>query len=680
MNLRRALAPSALVLASVLLLAADAPGIDIAGMDTGVKPGDDFFAYANGGWLKTAEIPADRASWGGNAILAERVDKDVAALIQGAAASHPKPGSEAAKIADYYAAYMDEAGIEAKGTAPLKPGLEKIAAIKDHKDLSAYLGSTLRADVDVMNNTKIATDNLFGLWVAADFDRPTTYSPFLLQGGLSLPNREFYLQDTPRMAAIRDAFKAHIAKVLTLAGVSDADAKAARIFDLEMKIAHVHASLTDSEDPAKGNNHWTRADLDTRAKGIDWSAFLGMAGLSAQKGFVIWQPTAFTGEAALAGSVPLDTWKDYLAFHYIDRNAGVLPKAFVDERFAFYGKTLSGTPQLTARWKRGVGAVNGALGEAVGKLYAAKYFPASSKAAVSAMVKNLLVAFDKRIDTLDWMAPATKKEAKAKLKSLKVGVGYPDHWRSYAGLSIVRGDAFGNAQRAALFDSRTKIARLGQPVDRGEWVMNPQLVNAVNLPILNALNFPAAELQPPHFDPRAPAAVNYGSVGAIIGHEISHSFDNNGAEFDATGRMRDWWTKADFAHFTASGKALAAQFDTYKPFPDLAVKGEQTLGENIADVAGLNAAYDGYHASLKGRPAPVVDGLSGDQQFFIAFGQTWRQKTREAALRQQILTDGHAPAQYRAQTVRNLDAWYPAFNVKPGETLYLAPKDRVKVW
>lgn len=663
-----------------MLLAADVPGLDVAGMDRTVKPGDDFFAYSNGAWLKANEIPADRSSWGGNAILAERVDKEVAELIQGAAKANARPGSESAKIADYYSSYMDEAGIEAKGAAPLKPGLSRIAAIKDHKALSAYLGSTLRADVDVMNNTRIATDNLFGLWVAADFDKPTQYSPFLLQGGLSLPSREFYLQDNPRMAAIRDGFKAHIARVLTLAGIPDADAKAARIFDLENKIAHVHASLTDSEDPAKGNNHWTRAELDAKAKGMDWAAYLGAAGLSGQKRFVIWQPAAFTGEAALVASVPLDTWKDYLAFHYIDRSSGVLSKAFVDESFAFYGKTLSGTPQLTARWKRGVAATNNGLGEAVGKLYAAKYFPASSKAAVNAMVKNILAAFDKRIDGLDWMAPATKKEAKAKLVALKVGVGYPDHWKSYAALSVVKGDAFGNAQRAALFDSRAKVAMLGKTVDRGEWVMNPQLVNAVNLPILNALNFPAAELQPPHFDPKAPAALNYGSIGAIIGHEISHSFDNNGAEFDSKGRMRDWWTKADFAHFTASGKALAAQFDTYCPFKDACVKGEQTLGENIADVAGLSAALDGYHASLGGKAAPVVDGFSGDQQFFISFGQTWRSKAREAALRRQVLTDGHAPAQYRALTVRNNDAWYSAFDVKPGETLYLAPKDRVKVW
>lgn len=678
--LRRTIGLSAIALTASLVAVAIAQGVDLKGMDRTVRPGDDFFAYANGGWSKATEIPADRSSWGGNAILAERVDKDVAALIEGAAKGGAKPGSEAAKIADYYTAYMDEAGIEAKGVAPLKPVLAAIDAISDRKSLSAYLGEQLRADVDVMNNTRIPTDNVFGLWVAADFDKPTTYSPFLLQGGLSLPNREFYLSDTPRMTTMRDAFKAHIATVFSLAGMTDARAKAERVFDLENKIAHVHVSLVDSQDPDKGNNHWSRADLDAKAPGVDWAAFLDKAGLAKQSNFVIWQPAGFVGESALVAAAPIETWKDYLAFHYIDRNSGVLPKAFVDERFNFYGKTLSGTPAIAARWKRGVAATNGALGEAVGKLYAAKYFPASSKAAVSAMVKNINAAFDKRIDALDWMAPATKAEAKAKLKALKVGVGYPEKWTSYAALVVKKDDAFGNAQRASLFDSKRKLARLGTPVDRDEWVMNPQLVNAVNLPILNALNFPAAELQAPHFDPKATAAMNYGSIGAIIGHEISHSFDNDGAQFDSTGAKRNWWTPADFDHFKASGEALAKQFDGYHPFPDASVKGEQTLGENIADVAGLSAAYDAYRASLGGKPAPVVDGLTGDQQFFLSFGQTWRNKTREAALRQQLLTDGHAPAQYRALTVRNIDAWYSAFDVKPGEALHLAPKERVKVW
>ena len=680
--------PRLIAVGAALSLAFAAPAfsaeisLDLAGRDTGVRPGEDFFAYANGTWVKTTDIPADRASWGTGQIIAERVDKEVADLIQGVAASTPRPGTEAAKIAAYYAAYMDTAKIEAIGTAPLKPQLARIAAIDDRRGLSAYLGSQLRADVDVMNATNLRTDNLFGLWVAADFDRPTVYAPFILQGGLSLPNREYYLSDTPRMTAIRDAFKTHIARILTLAGDSKAEAErgAEHVFDLENRIAHVHASVTDSQDPAKGDNHWSRGDVDAKAPGIDWTAFLRAAGLSEQRSFVVWQPVALTGEAALVATIPLATWKDYLTFHYIDHNSRVLPKAFVDEDFDFYAKNLSGVPAQKDRWKRAVASTNTALGEAVGKLYVARYFPPESKAAVEDMVRNLLAAFDRRIDQLDWMTPSTKATAHAKLKTLKVGVGYPDKWRSYDALEIAADDAFGNVQRAALFDSHAKVARLGQPVDRGEWVMNPQLVNAVNLPILNALNFPAAILQPPFFDARAPAAVNYGGTGATIGHEISHSFDNNGAQFDADGRMRNWWTPEDFAHFTTSGAALARQFDNYRPFPDISVNGAQTLAENIADVAGLSAAYDAYRASLRGRPAPVLDGLSGDQQFFLAFAQSWRDKTREAALRQQMLTDGHAPARYRAGTVRNLDAWYFAYEVKLGEALYLAPKDRVKIW
>jgi putative endopeptidase len=369
--------------------AAPLTGVDKAGMDMAVKPGEDFFVYANGAWDKANEIPSDRSTWGTNQILGETVDKDVRAIIEGAAASSPAPGSQEAKIGDYYAAFMDEAGIEAKGAAPLKPKLDEIAAIKDKKSLSAYLGSTLRADVDVMNNTRYATDNVYGLWVAADFDEPTKYSPFLLQGGLSLPSRDYYIVNNDRMKGIREAFKAHIATVFDLAGVADSKKKAERVFDLETKIAKAHVSIVETGEPKNGQNHWPRADFDRRAPGMDWAAFLDAAGLSAPQTFVVWQPAAFIAESKLVASAPIDTWKDYLAFHYIDRNSGLLSKAFVDERFNMYGKTLSGTPALTDRWKRGVAVVNGALGEAVGKVYAEKHFPASSKAAVQEMVKNI---------------------------------------------------------------------------------------------------------------------------------------------------------------------------------------------------------------------------------------------------------------------------------------------------
>ncbi len=373
-------------------------------------------------------------------------------------------------------------------------------------------------------------------------------------------------------------------------------------------------------------------------------------------------------------------WKDYLAFHALEHAAPVLPKAFVDERFAFHSHELSGVPSQQERWKRAVAAVNDAMGEAVGKLYAARYFSAADKAEAQAMVANLIAAFARRIDALEWMSPATKVQAKAKLAVLRVGVGYPDRWRDYSALVVKPGDALGDLDRAELFELRRNLNKLGGPVDRGEWVMTPQTVNAVNLPAMNALNFPAAELQPPEFDRSAPAAANYGAIGAVIGHEISHSFDDTGALFDADGRLRNWWTAEDFAHFQASGDALVRQFDAYRPFPDLAVRGRQALGENIADVAGIAAAYDAYKLSLAGKPAPVVAGYAGDQQFFIAFAQEWRWKAREAQYRRQIATDGHAPAPYRADTVRNLDAWYAAFDPKPGQALYLAPADRVRMW
>jgi putative endopeptidase len=684
-------ASSVLAVISALLVAAYTPGIDLSGMDESVRPGDDFFAFANGSWLKSVSIPADRPNWGTGAELSELTDKRVAELIRkaGAPADPANPGVsggsaglEAHKVADFYAAYMDEGGIEQKGLAPLKPILQRIAAIKTRDALAAYLGSTLRADVDVLNIGQLSTDNLLGLWVAADLKEPTRYSVFLLQGGLSLPDKEYYLGSAPQMKAARGTFETHIAQVFGLAGTAPgaARAKAERVFAIEEKIARTHASVTDSEDPIKGNNPWSRSDFHSKAPGMDWNAYFGAAGLGTQQAFVVWQPQAITGEAALVGSESLKAWRDYLSFHLIDRNSPLLPKAFVNEHFGFYDKTLAGTPELPARWKRAVAATNSALGKAVGKLYVAKYFPPADKAAVQVLVKNLFAAFSKRIDSLEWMTPETRKEAHAKLAALKVGVGYPDHWRDYSNLQIDKGDAFGNDWRASVFDTHEKLAKLDKPVDRDEWVMNPQEGNAVNLPVLNALNFPAATLQPPTFNAKSPDAVNYGAIGTIIGHEMSHSFDNYGAQFDSHGRMRDWWSPADYAHFKASTAALAKEFDTYHPFPDLAVNGEQTLAENIADVAGIAAAYDAYRMASGGQEGTQKEGFTGDQQFFIAFAQDFRTKFREPALRERILTDSHAPNQYRAITVRNLDPWYAAFNVNPGQTLYLSPEKRVRIW
>jgi predicted metalloendopeptidase len=659
--------------------AAGASGVDRAGMDPSVQPGDDFFGYANGGWIKTHEIPADRATYGTGSIVQELTSKRTAELIAEAARDAPA-GSDARKVGDYYGSYLDEAAIAARGAAPLAPELERIAAIADRRALATALGATLRADVDVLNNTNLDTPNLFGLWIAGDLSDPTHHAAFLLQGGLGLPDRDYYLDASPRMAEIRERYQAHVAAMLGLAGLSDDAARAARVVALEHAIAAAHAPRIDTEDVKKGNNHWTRAELADRAPGLDWAAFLAAAGLDRQPRFVIWQPAALVGLAALVGSQPLDAWKDWLAFHAIEHRADVLPRPFDDERFAFHGKVLTGTPQQRERWKRAVDATSAALGDAVGKLYVTRYFPASEKARAEQMVKNEVAAFARRIDNLAWMTPATKAKAKAKLAVLRVGVGYPDTWRDYSKLEVVRGDAYGNAERAERFDYRRNLDKLGRPVDRAEWLMDPQVVNAVNLPAMNALLFPAAILQPPFFDPSRPIVMDYGAAGAVIGHEISHSFDDQGALFDATGRLENWWTPEDFAHFKASSAALARQYDSYRPFPDLAVNGALTNSENIADVAGLAAAYDAYRIAFGGKEAPPVAGLTGDQQFFLSFAQTWRRKAREPALRRQILTDGHAPSEYRGITVRNLDAWYTAFHVEPGQGLYLAPDQRVRVW
>jgi putative endopeptidase len=655
-------------------------GIAVANMDRSVTPGDDFYLYVNGDWIKRTEIPPDRARIGVFTKLDEVSSKRTAALIEEAAKSNAAAGSGVRKIADLYNSYTDEAGIEAKGLAPLQPILDPIAAIQDKKELAFALGKTLRADVDALNNTNFHTANLFGLWVAPGFNDSEHYAAYLLQGGLELPDREYYLAASEHMKQVREGYQAHIAAMLRLAGVSDSETRAKRVMELERAIAEKHLSLAENEDIHKANNTWRQSDFAAKAPGLDWAEYFRGAGLTKQASFIVWQPSAFTGESALVASISLQAWKDWLAYHEIEAAAGFLPQELADERFAFFGKALTGAQQQRPRWQRGVIVVNGFLGDEVGKIYAQRYFPPESKTRAEAMVANLIAAFHKRIDTLDWMDPKTKAEAKAKLSTLYVGIGYPETWRDYSEYQVKADDIFGNVWRGRLFDYQKDLARLGKPVNRKEWSMTPQTVNAVNLPLQNALNFPAAILQPPFFDPQAPDAVNYGAIGTVIGHEISHTFDTEGSAFDSQGRVRNWWTDADLKHFEEATARLAAQYDRYKPFADLAVNGQQTLAENIADVAGISAAYDGYHVALGGKAASEQDGFSGDQQFFIAFGQNWGSKSRDAALRQQVLTDPHAPAQYRAETVRNIDAWYPAFSVTAGEKLYLAPPDRVRIW
>jgi len=664
---------------AVITSAANAAGRDLPVVDTSVRPGDDFYQYVNGAWMKATEIPPDRSSMSDGAVLSDQADQRTRDIIQ-QTAQDKNATADARKIADFYNAFMDEAAIEKAGLAPLDKQLREIAAIPDRKSLSRLLGRQLRADVDALNATEFYTSNLLGLWVAQDLDDPSRYTAFLMQGGLGMPDRDYYLDDSPSTAAIRAQYTPHLARVLKLARIPDADAKAARIFDLEKRMATVHGTRADSNDVMKANNHWSRKDFDTRAPGLDWQEYFAAAGLGAQTDFIVWQPEAVSGLSALVASQPLEIWKDYLTLRLVERASPYLPKAFVDERFEFYSKTLSGTPKPRDRWRRGIGVTNVALGDAVGKLYAQRYFTPAEKARAEAMVQNLIAAFSRRIDRLDWMRPETRLKAKAKLAVLKVGVGYPDHWIDYSSLEIRPGDALGNAQRAELFETRRNLAKLGRPVDRTEWVMTPQTVNAVNLPVMNAMIFPAAILQPPYFDPKRLEVMDYGAMGATIGHEISHSFDDQGAQFDSTGKLNNWWKPEDFAHFKQASQKLALQYDQYRPLPGLALNGQQVLSENIADLAGLAVAYDAWRLSLDGKEAPVVDGFSGDQQFFMSYAQSWRAKYRERALRQQVITDGHAPDEFRADTVRNLDAWSTAFDVKPGDKLYLSPEERVRIW
>lgn len=657
-----------------------AHGIAVANMNQSIAPGDDFYTYANGAWLARTKIPPDRAEVGVWTVLSDLADKRVAGIIEEAAKSKAAEGSGERKIADLYNSFMNEAAIESLGLKPLQPQLDAISKISSKRELADALGETLRADVDALNNTNFHTPNLFGLWVAPGFNDSDHYTAYLMQGGLGLPDREYYLSDSAQMQAIRKNYQAHIAAMLKIAGFSDPDTRAARVFELEHSIAEKHISLAENQDIHKANNTWKRSEFTEKAPGLDWAEYFRGAGLEKQEQLMVWQPTAFSGEAALVNSVPLETWKDWLSYHRIESYSSVLPKALADESFNFFGKTLSGAQQQRPRWVRGVRLVNFLLGDEVGKIYAQKYFPPEAKAQAQQMVANIIAAFRKRIDALSWMAPATKAEAKEKLNTLYVGIGYPETWIDYSAYEVKPDDVFGNLWRARLFEYQRQVNRLGSAVNRQEWCMTPQTVNAVNLPLQNALNFPAAILQPPFFDPKAPAATNYGAIGSVIGHEISHTFDSEGALFDSKGRVRNWWTPEDMTHFEAATASLAAQYDTYQPFPGLHVNGKQTLGEDIADVAGIAAAFDGYRASLGGKAALVQSGFTGDQQFFIAFAQNWGEKVREAALRTQVMTDEHAPGQYRADTVRNIDAWYSAFKVKPGEKLFLTPEQRVRIW
>jgi putative endopeptidase len=645
-------------------------GVDTAGMDKAVKPGDDFYRFVNGAWDKATPIPADRSSWGGFAVLRDLSDTRTKAIIEEVSKLQNAPGSAGQKVGDFYASFMDESAIEAKGISPIQPMLASVNAIKGPADLARAFGAANRMAISVP----------IGMGVELDLKDNTVYSGYLGQGGLGLPDRDYYLEDKASFVEIRAKYVKHIANMLKLAGIADADAKAQRIYDLEKKIAMTHWSQAESRQIDKLYNPVAANELGAKMPGFDWGLFLKTVGIGDLKTVIATQPSALQGAAKLISSEPIETWKDYLTFKIIKDAAPFMSKAFVDEDFAFDGPILSGTPQNKERWKRGVDVINATLGEAVGEIYVARYFPPDAKAKADELVKNITKAMDARLQKLEWMSPETKVKARAKLAAFTPKIGYPDKWRDYSALKIEKGDAFGNAIRATEFEYNRQLAKIGKPVDRSEWFMTPQTVNAYANPLMNEIVFPAAILQPPFFDPNADPAVNYGGIGSVIGHEISHHFDDQGRKFDPQGKLSDWWTSEDVKRFEAYTAKVVKQYGAYEPLPGSKVNGELTLGENMADLAGVNIAYDAYKLSLSGTPAKVIDGYTGDQRFFLGFGQVWRTKYRDAALQQRLTTDPHTPGNYRAYVVRNLDAWYHAFPSKPGEKFYLPPAERIRIW
>jgi putative endopeptidase len=649
-------------------------GFDSSGMDLSVRPGNDFNAYANGVWMKRTNIPGDQSTWGVWDILGEQARGHVRDVLTDAAKARAPAGTNVRKVGDFYTTFMDDASIERLGAAPLKQQLASITKIETYAQLAAAMGRSIR----------VGDSMPLVVFVYADFKRPDVSMVYVDQGGLGLPDRDYYLNDGAPMDAARAAYLAYAAKLLQLSGVAssagDAATRAKAVFNLEHRLAEIQWSQVRLRDLPARYVPWTRADYLGKAPGFAWDAYFKAAGLANQPTLIASVDTAIAATAAIVPTVSLPVWKDYLAIRAIDRHAPFLSKAFVDAHFALHATALAGTPEQEVRWKRGSRFAERAMGEAVGEIYVRQHFGPEAKAAATQLVRNLLAAAAQRIEELDWMSAETKSKAREKLAAFQIKIGYPDKWRDYSKLVVVAGDAYGNALAADRFEYERNLAKLGQPVDRSEWDMTPMAINAYYDPTKNEIVFPAAVLQAPFFDPLADLAVNYGGIGAIIGHEISHGFDDQGRLFDAHGALSDWWTAADAEKYKQRTMALVSQYSAYEALPGLKLNGELTLGENIGDNAGIVIAHDAYHKALGGEAAPIIDGESGEQRFFLGFAQNWRTVWRDQMLRQMVTTDPHSPDAIRVRTVRNFDPWYAAYDVKPGDALYLAPSERIRIW
>ena len=645
-------------------------GFDVAGEDKAVRPGDDFFGYADGDAVAKIVIPQDRSSYGAFQKLGELSEARVHAILEQAArGASNTPTTSPEKIGAFYRAFMDQARAEQLGAAPLKADLDAVRAAPDRAALAALMGR--------------ANDGFYAsiVDVSVDTDEkdPDRYAVHLSQSGLGLPDRDYYLQ--PSFAAKKALYQAYVQQLLGLIGWQDPTGSAAKIVAFETQIAGASWARQDERDPEKIYNPMTIAEVEAAAPGFAWGSYLQAADLSQAPRVIEQENTAIARIAAIYQQTPMDVLKAWQAFHVADSAAPMLSDPFVQASFQFHSKGLSGQPEIQVRWKRAVHVVDAGMGEAVGRIYVAQYFPPESKAKMQQLVADLKTAFRHRIENLTWMGPQTKAEALKKLAGYTVKIGYPDQFRDYSTLTIRGDDLTGDVERAQAFEWARQVRRLNKPVDKSEWGMTPQTVNAYNNPVWNEVVFPAAILQPPFFDPNADPAINYGAIGGVIGHEMTHGFDDEGRKFDSSGRLRDWWTAEDAKRFDERTTRLGSQYDSYVPLPGAHVNGKLTMGENIADSGGINLGLDAYHAFLQGQPAPVVGGYTGDQRVFLGWAQVWRGKTRDDALRQRLVTDPHSPEQFRVNgVVRNVDAWYSAFDVKPGEALYLAPDQRAHIW